>query len=308
MKAAIPVPNVVEACSVEGRVDLLKGMTKNLELCQKSLNEYLDMKKRIFPRFYFVSNVALLDILSNGNNPLHICQVRVRCVCACALPVCVALRRLRCVRHVQHLGDCYDSINKLKFEPAADPSKPPNVATTMIAKDGEIVHFPTPFVIAGAVENWLNDLTRVQQNTLAYILNDAFENAANWESEVPRHLWLKDLPAQIVLTCTQIYWTEELQQALEELEGGLEDAVKKYQGVCNDRLERLILMVLGDLSREMRTKVISLITMDVHGTRRARVARVRSCWSTCVCVDWFDGAHASDKCVNCRPRHRDHLD
>ena len=31
--------------------------------------EYLDTKKKIFPRFYFVSNVALLDILSNGNNP-----------------------------------------------------------------------------------------------------------------------------------------------------------------------------------------------------------------------------------------------
>jgi dynein heavy chain, axonemal len=47
-------------------------MTRNLELCQKSLNEYLDTKKKIFPRFYFVSNVALLDILSNGNNPPRI--------------------------------------------------------------------------------------------------------------------------------------------------------------------------------------------------------------------------------------------
>lgn len=179
---------------------------------------------------------------------------------------------------VQHLGDCYDSINKLKFEPAADASKPPNVATTMIAKDGEIIHFPAPFIIAGAVENWLNDLTRVQQQTLAYILNDAFENAANWESEVPRHLWLKDLPAQVVLTCTQIYWTEETQQALEELEGGLEEAVKKYLAVCNDRLEKLIVMVLGDLSREMRTKVISLITMDVHGV----CARAYLCVRVCV--------------------------
>jgi hypothetical protein len=35
--------------------------------CQKSLNEYLDQKKKIFPRFYFVSNVALLDMLANGN-------------------------------------------------------------------------------------------------------------------------------------------------------------------------------------------------------------------------------------------------
>ena len=35
-------------------------MYKELELCQKALTEYLDMKKNIFPRFYFVSNMALL--------------------------------------------------------------------------------------------------------------------------------------------------------------------------------------------------------------------------------------------------------
>ena len=50
----------------------MNQMASNLELCQRALNEYLDMKKKIFPRFYFVSNVALLDMLSNGNNPPRI--------------------------------------------------------------------------------------------------------------------------------------------------------------------------------------------------------------------------------------------
>ena len=33
-------------------------------------NDYLEQKKKYFPRFYFVANGALLDILSNGNKPL----------------------------------------------------------------------------------------------------------------------------------------------------------------------------------------------------------------------------------------------
>ncbi len=33
----------------------------------------------------------------------------------------------------------------------------------MIAKDGEIVDFYRPFVMTGAVERWLNELTVMQQ-------------------------------------------------------------------------------------------------------------------------------------------------
>jgi len=64
---------------------------------------------------------------------------------------------------------------------------------------------------------------------------------------------------------TQIYWTEETQAALDELEGGQDDAVKKYLGVCNERLTALINRVLDpELKNDLRTKIISLITLDVH--------------------------------------------
>jgi len=36
------------------------------------LNEFLDSKRKAFPRFYFVSVNDLLDILSNGNSPAKI--------------------------------------------------------------------------------------------------------------------------------------------------------------------------------------------------------------------------------------------
>jgi len=42
----------------------------------------------MFPRFYFVSNQALLDILSNGNNPPKVDE---------------------------YIGDCFDGMKGLKF-------------------------------------------------------------------------------------------------------------------------------------------------------------------------------------------------
>lgn len=41
-------------------------------MCEKALAEYLETKRMAFPRFYFVSSADLLDILSNGNDPVEV--------------------------------------------------------------------------------------------------------------------------------------------------------------------------------------------------------------------------------------------
>jgi dynein heavy chain len=188
MKNAVDVPNVVEVCSVEGLEDNLREMIGILETCQKSLNEYLDMKKKVFPRFYFVSNVALLDILSNGNNPPAI---------------------------MPYVSDCYDALSKLIFTEGSIDE-----AHTMIAKDGEQIELDKPFKIVGAVENWLNDLTKAMKDCLRDILSKGLEAASTWGPENPRHGWLFQFPAQVVLQTSLIDWTEVTENSLDELVNG----------------------------------------------------------------------------------------
>lgn len=62
--------NVVEATNRPKLFERLETLQSDLSLCEKALAEYLETKRLAFPRFYFVSSADLLDILSQGNNPI----------------------------------------------------------------------------------------------------------------------------------------------------------------------------------------------------------------------------------------------
>lgn len=59
-------------------------------------------------------------------------------------------------------------------------------------------------------------------------------------------------------------WTEETAHAFDDLEGGTENAMKEYFSTIIVRLNHLIERVRGDLSHELRVKIITIITIDVH--------------------------------------------
>jgi dynein heavy chain len=99
---------------------------------------------------------------------------------------------------------------------------------------------------------------------LKEILDEAKLTADNWDIEKPRHLWLEDYNAQCSLLATQIMWTEETTRAFDELEGGSETAMKDYFNVTQSRINKLIERVRHDLSGELRVKIITIITIDVH--------------------------------------------
>jgi dynein heavy chain len=59
---------VTDVCSSEVLLNKFQSNNIQLEEIQKCLESYLETKRGAFPRFYFLSNDELLEILSQTRN------------------------------------------------------------------------------------------------------------------------------------------------------------------------------------------------------------------------------------------------
>uniref|UniRef100_A0A7M4EWH0 Dynein axonemal heavy chain 9 n=1 Tax=Crocodylus porosus TaxID=8502 RepID=A0A7M4EWH0_CROPO len=225
-------PNVVEATNKPGLYEELEDIQSRLSLCEKALAEYLDTKRLAFPRFYFISSADLLDILSNGTNPQLI---------------------------QRHLSKLFDNLAKMKFQVDSEQN-PTKTGLGMYSKEEEYVGFSDPCDCSGQVEDWLN---HVLDNMRATVRHEMTEAVTAYE-EKPREQWLLDYPAQVALTCTQIWWTTEVGIAFARLEEGYENAMKEYYKKQVTQLNTLITMLIGHLSKGDRQKIMTICTIDVH--------------------------------------------
>lgn len=116
---------------------------KSLEIIQKSLSEYLETKRRYFPRFYFLSDEELLEILADTKDPLKV---------------------------QKHINKCFEAINYLDF---ADHQ----VVVGMISAEKENVKFNKKINVnegdrKGNVEVWLLEIENTMIETLVKITDD----------------------------------------------------------------------------------------------------------------------------------------
>ena len=220
--------NVIKATNKQGLYEKLDMLLKQLVMCEKALNDYLETKRLAFPRFYFVSSADLLDILSNGNAPELVAR---------------------------HLTKLYDSIAKLIFK------KGTKMAEQMKSKENdEIVNFQSPCDCSGKVEIWLNRVTDAMRKTL----HELFMKSVIAYEDKPREVWVFDWPAQPALCTTQIWWTTEVNAAFAKLEEGYENSLRDYQRKQISQLNSLIELLLGEMTLGDRQKIMTICTIDVH--------------------------------------------
>ncbi|XP_048589777.1 dynein axonemal heavy chain 3-like isoform X2 [Nematostella vectensis] len=224
MTESVKNPNALVVTAQPEMLDRLQVSEGLLEDIQRGLNDYLEKKRLFFPRFFFLSNDELLEILSETKDPLRV---------------------------QPHLKKCFEGIAKLEFNDSKE-------INAMISTEGETVKFSRKIIPAnsrGLVEKWLLEIEKMMKLSLREVTAEAV--AAYLQS--PRTEWVLSWPGQVVLATGIIYWTQEVTQAMPR-PNGLGD----YYKHSTRQIEDIVELVRGKLTTMARITLGALIVIDVH--------------------------------------------
>ena len=273
----------------------------------------METKRQAFPRLYFVSYTDILDLLSKGNNPFEVIT---------HLPKLFDnVQRL--MFNSKHPDDEIDLMNVARHALSAAkvdefPSTPKSPSWTakkvkkvtnaaqlnahisglnpdemaarfslnavgVFSSEGEFLPFgEQQCECVGVVEVWLARLLSM----LLQVVNSAIKMAVSTFHDKPRSEWVFEYGAQMVLVAGQVNFTSEVNAAFDLLESGDRKSLERLLGLLSDYLGSLITLIQQGLeSKNDMQKVMSLVTMDIHG-RDVLEALIQDDCDTVACFAW----------------------
>ena len=227
----------------------------DLNQCQKGLNNFIAEKRKVFPRFYFLTMEELLDILANGNNPVMLFKEK---------------------NYMSKVVQAADKLMMKESDSKQDGFDRPTIISMNASVGKETVTFvpDEKAKLTGKVELYLQDI-------LSIILKTMRENAKKTWKEFNEGIgdevakkgektsekkidWIKRNYAQLVLLISASGWVRATEDNLRKFNSGIPEAMTEFLKVIKANLSALINLVQGDLDGATRRKVMCLITMETH--------------------------------------------
>ncbi|KAG7885719.1 hypothetical protein KL938_000751 [Ogataea parapolymorpha] len=219
---------VAEVSNIPNVKQILTKISETLEKIKKSLIGYLEKQRDIFPRFYFIGNEELLEIVGNSTN----------------IPLVST-----------YLQKMFIGIAGTLYNP--DVSKIEGI----ISPEGEKVtlNSPVSLVTHQSLTDWLRELEMETKRTLAHLLQRSLKQLFTvWDSEDLKESlvqWIDKYPNQILILSLQVFWTQLVESTADH-----SMCVEKYSKVLSVFAE----LILKDLSSLQRRKYENLIIELVH--------------------------------------------
>ncbi|OAQ30330.1 dynein heavy chain [Linnemannia elongata AG-77] len=241
MKKVYKSPFVLDVLNIANIQKSLERLADLLGKIQKALGEYLERERSSFPRFYFVGDEDLLEIIGNSKDV---------------------------VRIQKHFKKMFAGISSIIL------NEDMTSVLGMSSKEGENVTFKTPVSIKDnpRINDWLTLVEKEMRMSLAQILAESLQEMNFFylaETLEPTAFleWIDKVPDQLVVLTTQIVWTTTVERALTTMSDtgdSSEQPMQRALDYVQRALNVLADTVLQDLAPIQRKKCEHLITDLVH--------------------------------------------
>ncbi|RIA96574.1 dynein heavy chain [Glomus cerebriforme] len=241
MKKVYKSPFVMDVLNIPNVQKSLERLSDLLSKIQKALGEYLERERSSFPRFYFVGDEDLLEIIGNSKDV---------------------------VRIQKHFKKMFAGISNILL------SEDLTIIQGMASREGEEVPFKHPISIKEnpKINDWLTLIEKEMRISLAEWLTEAVIELNSFylnDELVTKNLleWIEKYASQLVVVAVQIIWTQSVDKALSVMEQGDRNdqaPLNKSLYFVTRALDILADTVLTDLPPTQRKKCEHLITELVH--------------------------------------------
>lgn len=157
--------------------------------------EFLNSKRTAFPRFYFVSEDILLDILSNGNNPAKI-------------------------NAQGHISKIFQTIDHFKMDEHENDR--PEIKGIVTCVGQEEFEFDQKLKVIGKVECYMQDFIEHITAMTKLIIERSHKKRVEMCVEGGKGInqWYKEEIAGPTIVVNQIFWTKLVEQAFDNIAAG----------------------------------------------------------------------------------------
>ncbi|KAH8278084.1 hypothetical protein KR026_009737 [Drosophila bipectinata] len=225
-------PRVTSLTKINNIATIVNSLETQLARCQQNLLSYITDKRNSFPRFYFLGDDDLLELLGQASRDADVIQRHIRKL----FPGCHSLS-------IRQTGD--------------NPSEGQTYSIMAVhSAEGDELKLGQPVEMKGDIEHWLNQLVTVVQDTLRDQIHECYTSTTGGSDNLTEKV-LQNYASQVLATARALHFTRQTEQAI----GGM--SLPKLRQQLKDEINHLAAMKQRSQSGSLISIKLRALLLDL---------------------------------------------